>query len=71
MRFDLARVGFWLILTPVAFFAGWLSNVAFVSLISLWALVETAWAAYRAESTKQIDAVEGKLDKIMEELGVE
>lgn len=48
-----ARLHFWLTLgwaalTPVAFLLGWLSSVTFVSLLSLWALVISHWAAYEA-----------------------
>ena len=48
-QFSLARVIFWLALSPVAWWQGWLKSVTFVSFISLWALVETSWAAYRAD----------------------
>lgn len=47
--FSLLRVWFWLALTPVAYVFGWLNSVTFVSFISIWALVETSWAAYRAD----------------------
>lgn len=48
-RFSLIRVIFWISLAPVAYVMGWLESVTFVSFLSLWALVETAYAAYRAD----------------------
>lgn len=36
-------------LTPVAFWLGWLNSVRFVSLLSIWALVESAIASWRSD----------------------
>lgn len=43
-------------LTPVAVFVGWTESVTFVSLLSVWALVESRWATFAAARTK--DALE-------------
>jgi len=71
--FNLARVLWWLILTPVAYFTGWLTAIAFISLLSIWALVETAWGAFQAPSNKklfaQLTRIEEKLDKMLENNG--
>lgn len=48
-RFSLARTIFWLLLAVPAWYFGWLNSVRFVSFLSLWALVETSWAAFRAD----------------------
>jgi hypothetical protein len=64
--FDLARVILWAVLTPTAYMLGWLNSVAFVSLLSIWALVETAWAAYRATEEKRLARIESKLDRLLE-----
>lgn len=67
--FNLARVIWWLILTPVAYFAGWLDKVTFVALLSIWALVEAAWGAFQSPSNKklfaQLNRIEGKLDRLL------
>lgn len=47
------RVNGWLtivflLLIPVAAFAGWLQSVTFVSALSLWALVSGHWSAWQA-----------------------
>ena len=47
--FNAARVVLYIAMTPVAFMAGWLRSVTFVSLLSIWALVESAIAAWRAD----------------------
>lgn len=48
-HFNLARVIAYAVLTPVAFYFGWLRSVTFVSLLSIWALVESAAATWRAD----------------------
>ena len=45
-------------LTPIAFVAGWMDSVTFVSLLSVWALVESRWATFEASRGK--DAIEGE-----------
>lgn len=47
------RTLFWIVMTPVAHFAGWLESVTFVSLISIWALVETSWGAHQGRMAKE------------------
>lgn len=64
--FDLGRVAVWAVMVPVAFVTGWLQSVVFVSLLSLWALVESAWAAYRANEAKRLARIEAKLDELLE-----
>jgi hypothetical protein len=64
--FNLARVVWWLVLTPISFFMGWLDKVVFVSLLSIWALVESAWGAFEASSAQtQINRIEEKLDQLL------
>jgi hypothetical protein len=53
-QFSLVRTILWAILTPVAYFLGWLDSVVFVSLLSLWALAESAFAAYRADANEEL-----------------
>lgn len=38
----------WLVMIPVAFITGWAKSVAFVTILSLWALVATEWGAFQA-----------------------
>lgn len=66
--FDLARVVAWAVLVPVAYVMGWLQSVIFVSLLSLWALVESAWAAFRTHDDYQdrLRRIEAKLDELLE-----
>lgn len=48
---------FWIIMTPVSLLTGWVHSVAYVSLLSLWALVAghlSAWQSARVE-VKQDD----------------
>ena len=39
---------FWVAMIPVSIAMGWLSSVAYVSALSLWALVSGHWAAWQA-----------------------
>ena len=39
---------FWIVMIPISFEAGWLTSVAFVSALSLWALVSGHWSAWQA-----------------------
>ena len=49
VTFNLALAIFWVVLTPVAYYLGWLKSVVFVSLLSLAALAVTNLAAWLAE----------------------
>ena len=39
---------FWIAMIPVSIVMGWLTSVAYVSALSLWALVSGHWAAWQA-----------------------
>jgi hypothetical protein len=39
---------FWIGMIPVSIVMGWLTSVAYVSALSLWALVSGHWAAWQA-----------------------
>jgi len=39
---------FWVVMIPISIVMGWLSSVAYVSALSLWALVSGHWAAWQA-----------------------
>ena len=52
---------FWILMIPISLATGWVKSVAFVSALSLWALVSghwSTWEAARVEVTQQaqIDA---------------
>jgi hypothetical protein len=69
--FSLGRTIFWLVLVIPAFALGWLTSVAFVSLLSIWALVETAFAAWRSDEnpdSKRIREMDAKMDEIIARL---
>jgi hypothetical protein len=38
----------WIIMIPLSFATGWVKSVAYVSALSLWALVSGHWAAWQA-----------------------
>lgn len=60
---------FWIAMIPLAYVAGWLESVTFVSALSLWALVSGHWAAWQASRTEveqmkeEHEDTEGKLVK--------
>jgi len=51
----------WVVMIPVSIITGWISSVAYVAALSLWALVSghwSAWQAARVEVTQQAEAAE-------------
>jgi hypothetical protein len=73
---------FWVAMIPVSYELGWLKSVAYVSALSLWALVAghwSSWQAARVEVTQQEQAdelarnpVESKVvEKIVEKTEIE
>jgi hypothetical protein len=60
---------FWIAMIPVSVEMGWLRSVAYVSALSLWALVSGHWAAWQAarvEVAQQIQIDEEKQRPIEE-----
>jgi hypothetical protein len=58
---------FWIAMIPISLAMGWLHSVAFVSALSLWALVSghwSTWQAARVEVTQQKEADEREQDPI-------
>lgn len=62
---------FWVAMIPIAYLAGWLKSVVFVSALSLWALVSghwSAWQAARVEVHQEEDAdVQEVLDAVKDQ----
>lgn len=67
---------------PVSLITGWISSVAYVAALSLWALVSghwSAWQAARVEVTQQAEAADREanpveyniVDKLIESTTVE
>lgn len=65
--FSASRVVFWICLTGIAFFAGWLASVTFVAACSLYANIASDFAAFRsdrnAEVLKRLDKIERLLEQ--------
>lgn len=72
---------FWVVMIPVSAFTGLINSVAYVSALSLWALVSGHWAAWQAarvevkqeqeQERRDDDAperIEQKVDKLHEKL---
>lgn len=66
---------FWVAMIPISYALGWLKSVAFVSALSLWALVSghwSAWQAARVEVTQAEQAAEAAArpveKKVVEEM---
>jgi hypothetical protein len=66
---------FWIAMIPVSYELGWLKSVAYVSALSLWALVSGHWSAWQAarvevtqaEQAAQQEARPGE-KKVVEEM---
>jgi hypothetical protein len=64
---------FWIVMIPVSFELGWLKSVAFVSALSLWALVTGHWSAWQAARVEvsQQDQIQKEAAAPVEERVVE
>ena len=73
---------FWIAMIPVSIVTGWISEVVYVSVLSLWALVSghwSAWQAARVEVAQQLEIQRAKehpvedrvVEKIISETAVE
>jgi hypothetical protein len=51
---------FWIAMIPVSAVTGWLSSVAYVSALSLWALVSGHWSAWQAARVEVMQEKEKK-----------
>ena len=52
---------FWILMIPVSIITGWISSVAYVAALSIWALVAghwSTWQAARVEVAQQTEALE-------------
>lgn len=74
-RFNLARFFFWLMITPLSYITLPIlprplsQYVSYVTLLSLLALVESAWTAYRADDNKEIlKAIKATEDRILQQM---
>jgi hypothetical protein len=57
----------WIAMIPISLEMGWLNSVAYVSALSLWALVSghwSAWQAARVECEQQREAEEAEADPL-------
>ena len=64
---------FWVATIPIAYEAGWLTSVTFVSALSLWALVSGHWSAWQAARVEvaQQEQVEAEAEHPVEQRVVE
>jgi hypothetical protein len=53
---------FWVAMIPIAYEAGWLTSVTFVSALSLWALVSGHWSAWQAARVEVAQREEEKAE---------
>jgi hypothetical protein len=59
----------WIVMIPVSIVMGWLTSVAYVSALSLWALVSGHWAAWQAARVEvaQQQAIDDEKKEPLEE----
>lgn len=64
---------FWLAMIPVSILTGWVTSVAYVSALSLWALVSGHWSAWQAARVEvaQQDQVDRETQHPVEQRVVE
>jgi hypothetical protein len=62
---------FWIVMIPVSIVTGWIYSVAYVSALSLWALVSghwSTWQAARVEVAQQREADEREQNPVEEKV---
>lgn len=66
---------FWIVMIPVSVVTGLINSVAYISALSLWALVSGHWAAWQAarvevkqEQTDSAERIEQKVDDLHEKI---
>ena len=57
---------FWIVMIPLSIMAGWVTSVAYVSALSLWALVSGHWSAWQAARVEV--AQEGVEARVVQEI---
>jgi hypothetical protein len=54
---------FWIVMIPASILTGWISSVAYVAALSLWALVSGHWSAWQAARVEVEQAKEAEKRK--------
>lgn len=67
-KFSLARVVFWTVMLPIAVLMDWVSSVAFIAVISIYANWAGDVAAWRSDVNPTLDRIEKKLDDLFARL---
>ncbi|HEY3486392.1 MAG TPA: hypothetical protein VGK49_13465 [Ilumatobacteraceae bacterium] len=73
---------FWILMIPVSILTGWIQSVAYISALSLWALVSGHWSAWQAarveveQQREHMEMVENPpeerlVEKLVEETTIE
>ena len=64
---------FWIVMIPISIVMGWIHSVAYISALSLWALVSGHWSAWQAArvEVEQAREQEERLENPPEERVVE
>lgn len=56
----------WIIMIPTAIFFGWIISVAFVSALSLWALVAAHLSAYQAARVEENQDNDANIQEVLD-----
>jgi hypothetical protein len=59
---------FWIVMIPVSILTGWISSVAYVAALSLWALVSGHWSAWQAARVEVRQDADADVDDVLTEL---
>lgn len=65
---NIAATALWAAMMPIAYYAGWLSSVPFVSVASIYANFASHLAAWRADTdphAEQLDRIEAMLKELL------
>lgn len=66
--FSLVRAGVWAAVLPLSYVLGWIHSVAFVALCSIYANLASDYAAFRADSNRELLERLDRIETLLSEL---
>ena len=66
--FSLVRAGVWAAVLPLSWYFGWINSVAFVALCSIYANLASDYAAFRADSNREIERRFDRIEQLLSDL---
>jgi hypothetical protein len=59
---------FWVGMIPVSVYTGWIRSVAYVSALSLWALVASHWSGWQSARVEVKQEADADVQEVLDEI---